>query len=68
MAQMKLTNPASLGNYFQPVLSKQLIDRIAETLRLNSLAQQVDLPKNLGSKSVKFFQFTGTATRPKCRP
>jgi len=61
MAQMKLTNPASLGNYFQPVLSKQLIDRISETLRLNTLAQQVDLPKNLGSKTVKFFQFNGTA-------
>lgn len=57
MADMKMTNPASLGSYFQPVLNKQLIDRISETIKLNELAQQVDLPKNLGAKSVKFFQF-----------
>jgi N4-gp56 family major capsid protein len=50
-------NPASLGSYFQPVLNKQLIERISDTLKLNELAQQVDLPKNLGAKSVKFFQF-----------
>lgn len=60
MADMKLTNPASLGSYFQPVLNKQLIDRISDTLKLNELAQQVDLPKNLGAKSVKFFQFNAT--------
>ena len=57
MALMSRTNPASLGSYYQAFLSKNLIDRINETLKLNDLAQQVDLPKNIGSTSVKFFQF-----------
>lgn len=58
MALMSRSNPATLGSYYQAFLSKNLIDRIKETLRLNELAQQVDLPKNIGSTSVKFFQFT----------
>ena len=57
MALMSRTNPASLGSYYQAFLSKNLIDRIKNTLRLNELANQVDLPKNIGSTSVKFFQF-----------
>ena len=65
MAAMTLANPASLSNYFQPVLNKQLIDRIDETLKLNELAQQVDLPKNLGSKTIKFFQFDVAADASK---
>lgn len=54
---MTRSNPATLGSYYQAFLSKQLVDRIKETLKLNDLAQQVDLPKNIGSASVKFFQF-----------
>lgn len=50
-------NSNNLSAYFQPVLQRQLIDRISETLRLNELANQVDLPKNAGATSVKFFQF-----------
>lgn len=57
MATMTRSNPASLGSYFQAYLSKQLVDRIKETLKLNDYAQQVDLPKNIGSNSVKFFQY-----------
>ena len=57
MALMTRSNPATLGSYYQAFLSKQLVDRIKETLKLNDLAQQVDLPKNIGSASVKFFQF-----------
>ena len=47
MALMSRSNPASLGSYYQAFLSKNLIDRINETLKLNDLAQQVDLPKNI---------------------
>jgi len=57
MATMTRSNPATLGSYFQAYLSKQLVDRIKETLKLNDYAQQVDLPKNIGSQSVKFFQY-----------
>lgn len=57
MATITRSNPASLGSYFQAYLSKQLVDRIKETLKLNDYAQQVDLPKNIGSSSVKFFQY-----------
>ena len=60
MATMTRSNPASLGSYFQAYLSKQLVDRIKETLKLNDYAQQVDLPKNIGSNSVKFFQYDTT--------
>ena len=62
MATMTRSNPASLGNYFQAFLSKQLVDRIKETLKLNDYAQQVDLPKNIGSNSVKFFQYNTVPT------
>jgi N4-gp56 family major capsid protein len=48
---------SNLSSYFQAYLSKQLVDRIKETLKLNDYAQQVDLPKNIGSSSVKFFQY-----------
>jgi len=54
-------NSSNLSAYFQPVLQRQLVDRISETLRLNELANQVDLPKNAGSTSVKFFQFDAVA-------
>lgn len=57
---MTRSNPATLGSYFQAYLSKQLVDRIKETLKLNDYAQQVDLPKNIGSNSVKFFQYDTT--------
>lgn len=57
MALMTRSNPATLGSYYQAFLSKQLVDRIKNTLKLNELAQQVDLPKNIGSASIKFFQF-----------
>ena len=60
MATMTRSNPATLGSYFQAYLSKQLVDRIKETLKLNTFAQQVDLPKNIGSNSVKFFQYDNT--------
>lgn len=60
MATMTRSNPATLGSYFQAYLSKQLVDRIKETLKLNDYAQQVDLPKNIGSNSVKFFQYDTT--------
>jgi len=46
----------SLSGQYQRHFSKELLDHAIDTLVLNQFAKSADLPKNLGSKTVKFFR------------
>lgn len=53
---MGANTTTSLAGQYQRHFSKLLLDHAVDTLILNQFAKQSDLPKNLGSKTVKFFR------------
>jgi len=53
---MATNTTSSLSNQFQRHYSKQLLDHAVDTLVLNQFAKQADLPKGLGSKTIRFFR------------
>ena len=61
MAMMTQGNPASLGDQFQALFSKKLLDGVAETLVLNNFGTKYDLPTNTGNNSITMFQWNTTA-------
>ena len=61
MAMMTQGNPASLGDQFQALFSKKLLDGVAETLVLNNYGTKYDLPTNTGNNSITMFQWNTTA-------
>ena len=43
-------------NQYQRYFSKQLLDNAKDTLVLNQFAKKADLPKGMGSKTIRFFR------------
>ena len=53
---MATNTTTTLSNQYQRYFSKQLLDKAQETLVLNQFAKKADLPKGLGSKTIRFFR------------
>lgn len=47
---------SSISNTFQTYFTKQLLEHAVHDLRLNEFAQQRDLPRNVGSKVIRFWR------------
>jgi N4-gp56 family major capsid protein len=50
------TNTAGITSQFQTKFSKDLLEKAVHTLQLHQFANQADLPKNVGGKSIRFFR------------
>ena len=53
---MSTNTTTSLSGQYQRHFSKQLLEHAINTLVLNQFGKSADLPKNLGSKTIKFFR------------
>lgn len=53
---MATTDTTTLSNTYQTHFSKKLLDHAVQELRLNEFALQAELPKNIGSKVIQWFQ------------
>lgn len=53
---MATNTTSTLSNQFQRFYSKQLLEHAVNALVLNQFAKMADLPKNLGSKTIRFFR------------
>lgn len=53
---MATTTSTTLSNTYQTYFSKKLLDHAVQELRLNEFAQQAELPRNAGSKVIRFFR------------
>lgn len=53
---MATNTTSTLSNQFQRFYSKQLLEHAVNTLVLNQFGKQADLPKGLGSKTIRFFR------------
>lgn len=53
---MATNTTTSLSSQYQRFYSKQLLDHAIQTLVLNQFAKMADLPKGLGSKTIRFFR------------
>mgnify|MGYP006097080179 CR=1 FL=1 len=62
MATVSSTNPSSIQNQYQTYFSKQLLDYAVQALRKAEFAQTAPLPRNSGSKSIRFFRFGEPST------
>lgn len=51
-----MNTTTTLANQFQRKYSKDLLDHAIHTLRLNQFAQEKDLPKGSGAKSLRFYR------------
>jgi N4-gp56 family major capsid protein len=56
MSMSTTSNPADVTNRYQTVYSKSLLEQTVNLLRKQEFAQQAELPRNMGSKKVKFFR------------
>lgn len=56
MAMTTTSNPADVANRLQIYFSRKLLQHAINTLRLNEFGQQADLPKNQGSKEIRWFR------------
>lgn len=56
MAMMTTGNPADVANRLQTHFSRKLLPHVQNTLRLAEFGQQAELPKNAGSKTIRFFR------------
>ena len=59
---MATNTTSTLSGQFQRKYSKDLLDHAINTLQLNQFAKQADLPKNLGSKQLRFFRPVSAAS------
>jgi N4-gp56 family major capsid protein len=50
------TGTTGITSQFQTKYSKDLLDHAINTLQLQQFANQADLPKNVGGKSIRFFR------------
>ena len=62
MATVTTTNPSSIADQYQTYFSKQLLDYAVQALRKAEFAQTTPLPRNSGSKSIRFFRFGEPST------
>ena len=51
------TSTSGLTDHFQPVINKKLLDYAVQALKLDQFADKATLPKNAGSKVIRFFQY-----------
>lgn len=56
MAMTTTTNPADVANRLQTYFSKKLLEHARHTLRLADFAMKAPLPRNSGSKTIRFFR------------
>lgn len=59
---MATTTTTTLSSQFTRKFSKDLLDHAIESLQLNQFAKQAELPKNLGSKTIRFFRPVAAAS------
>ena len=53
---MATNTTTTLSNQYQRYFSKELLQHAVDTLVLNQFARKSDLPKGLGSKTIRFFR------------
>lgn len=53
---MAVTDLSTLTNQYNTFFSKKLLDYAQHELRLNEFATEADLPKNVGSRVIRFFR------------
>ena len=51
------TSTTGLTNQFQTFFDKKLLDYAVESLKLDQFANKATLPKNAGSKAIRFFRY-----------
>jgi N4-gp56 family major capsid protein len=56
MAMTTTANPADVANRLQTFFSKKLLEHAQHTLRLADFAMKAPLPRNSGSKTIRFFR------------
>lgn len=59
---MAINTTTSLSNQFQRLYSKKLLEHAINTLVLNQFAAKKELPKGMGSKTMRFFRRVAAAS------
>ena len=62
MAGTTLSSTSGISDQFQTHFSKKLLDYAVQALKLDQFANKAGLPKNTGSKAIRFFRYGEPST------